>query len=142
MLSVQESLLIQSRERTFTEKYRRSLNGACEAGFKAKPSEDGLTRVGDRRRVFGDGWDRIRIDQRIRYRDTAAEIPTKSPELFWRGRNLRRELVDVLRFRQGKFRKTPSRRKDRLVGGLPWLPLRRMPLRLRWLRVGRLPLLG
>ena len=61
---------------------------------------------------------------------------SESPNLSRRGGNLGRELVDILRFRQGEYRATSGRRKSRL--GLPVrmrrLPMRRMPVRLERLR--------
>jgi len=76
---------------------------------------------------------------------------SESPNLSRRGGNLGRELVDILRFRQGKCRTTSSRRKSRLGVRMPRLPMRRMPVRLErllglrrlWrLRLGLLLVLG
>ena len=50
---------------------------------------------------------------------------SESPNLSRRGGNLGRELVDILRFRQGKCRTTSSRRKSRLGVRMPRLPMRR-----------------
>ena len=76
---------------------------------------------------------------------------SESPNLSRRGGNLGRELVDILRFRQGKCRTTSSRRKSRLGVRMSRLPMRRMPVRLErllglrrlWrLRLGLLLVLG
>lgn len=109
-----------------------------EARFEAK-AEQSRTGIGNRRNVFGDGGRSIRGNRhRVGGRCVAAEDRTGSPSLPRRGRNLRRQLVDILRLRQGTRRNKPSRRRETCLERLRRLSrlsrLQRLPMRLERLR--------
>jgi hypothetical protein len=107
--------------RTMEEELRYVANEACFQGKKS--SEQSRSRLGNCRSFFGGGRRRC---LRIRSGCAAAEYGTTSRHHARRGRNHRRQPVDVLRLRQGKLRSSPAQRK--VVGLAVW--------RLRALRAG------
>src|SRR6516225_3746985 len=140
-------LLVRPLRKAY-RKYRRTW---YQAGFEAKSAKQSGTGVGGCRVVIVTGERSVRINEWGGGGCLTAKHLSESPNLSRRGGNLGRELVDILRFRQGKCRTTSSRRKSRLGVRMPRLPMRRMPVRLErllglrrlWrLRLGLLLVLG
>jgi hypothetical protein len=112
-------------------------NGANDKHFEAN-REESPACAGYRRCVSGDGRrSSIRIDRRSGSGCAIANYLTAAARLPRRRGAVRRQLVDVLCVRQGECRETGSAgRSGRL--GLPVrlrrMPVRRLPVRLAWLR--------
>jgi hypothetical protein len=120
-----------------------------ETSFEANASEGSRTGGGSRRRVFVASERRIRCN---RYADGGYAVAGHggAPNHSQGGRDLRRQLGDVLRLRQGNRRNTPTRsticpslrQRLRRLQGLQRLRQRLQRLRrLRRLRLRRLRLL-
>lgn len=112
-------------------------DGAKEAIYEAKASEEGPPGIGNRRGVLFVGRRSDRISERANSRYTVPEYLSPSRNLPRRGRALRRQPCDVLRLRQGKHREASGRPANGLVAlrRLRRLPMRRLRLaRLRRLR--------
>jgi hypothetical protein len=102
-------------------------NGAREASFEAKASEDSLTGMGGRRYVLGDGGRRIG-GSCPDCECTIARHRTTSRHYARRGGNIRRQLGDVLCLRQGN----PRNARPTTGQGL-----RRLRRQVRWRLQGR-----
>jgi hypothetical protein len=122
---------------------RRRSDDAKNAGFEAKAPEGNRTGGRSCRRVFDAGRWCIRSRNHGTARGyTVSGHRTGSHDHAHRGGNLRRQLGDVLRLRQGS---PPARRTRRTIcpetRWLPrrrWLPWRRLPRGLRRQRLQRL----
>jgi hypothetical protein len=99
-------------------------NGAREASFETKASEDSLAGMGGCRNVLGNGGGRVRGNRADREL-TVATDDTASRDDSRRGGTLRHQLGDVLCVRQGKCQNTPARRTIRTKALRRLRPLRR-----------------
>ena len=129
---------------------RRTPRGASEEDFEAKTADDHLAGTGGRRHVTVSCRRRVRRDGN--YWATRRPSRRRCPDQFEpparRGRDFRRQPVDVLRVRQGKRGRPQARRSTRarrlrpmrrLSRLWPMRRLRRPRLRrLWWLRLGHL----
>jgi len=119
--------------------------GAIEASFEAKTSAERVAGIRSRRRVVGSDGNCVRDSTDRRY--TLARDRTASGNYARRGGNLRRQLGDLLRLRQGK-RPDASGRNTICMGlsGLSGLRLPSLPslprLWVRRLRVRLLCVMG